>query len=130
MITVRVSLRALFLIWLTTRLSTTLAVAAPEQPVLKVTGEVKKPLSLTMTQIKALSSATRRATDHDGTTASYEGILLHRVLELAGVAQGEALRGDALRLCALVKAADGYQVVFALPEFDPMFADKEVLLAF
>jgi hypothetical protein len=29
-----------------------------------------------------------------------------------------------------VKAADSYQVVFALPELDPAFNDKQILLAF
>jgi hypothetical protein len=30
----------------------------------------------------------------------------------------------------LVEAADGYRVLFALPEIDPAFTDKRVVLAF
>lgn len=30
----------------------------------------------------------------------------------------------------MVEAADGYRVVFALPELDPAFSDKQVILAF
>jgi len=32
--------------------------------------------------------------------------------------------------CLLVEAADGYRVVIALPELDPAFTDKQVILAF
>jgi hypothetical protein len=40
------------------------------------------------------------------------------------------LKGKRLASCLLVEAADGYRVVFALPELDPAFTDKRVLLAF
>jgi hypothetical protein len=40
------------------------------------------------------------------------------------------LKKDALQLCVMAKAADGYKVVFALAELDPAFSDKQVLLAF
>jgi hypothetical protein len=42
----------------------------------------------------------------------------------------ESLKGKRLASCLLVEAADGYQVVIALPEMDPAFTDKEILLAF
>ena len=34
-----------------------------------------------------------------------------------------------MRLYVLVKARDGYAAVFALPEFDPGFTDRVILLA-
>lgn len=34
-----------------------------------------------------------------------------------------------LAACLLVEAADGYRVVFALPELDPAFTDRTILLA-
>ena len=37
--------------------------------------------------------------------------------------------GKALTTYLLVKAADGYQVVFALPELDPGFTDRVIFLA-
>jgi len=55
---------------------------------------------------------------------------LHEILRRADVPQGESLRGEALALCVLVKAADGYKAVFALPELDPLFTDRQVLLAY
>jgi hypothetical protein len=35
-----------------------------------------------------------------------------------------------MALCLLVQAADEYRVVFALPELDPAFTDKQIVLAF
>jgi hypothetical protein len=40
------------------------------------------------------------------------------------------MKGKRLASCLLVEAADGYSVVFALPELDPAFDDKQVVLAF
>jgi hypothetical protein len=40
------------------------------------------------------------------------------------------LSGKRLASCLLVEAADGYRVVIALPEIDPAFTNKQILLAF
>jgi hypothetical protein len=64
------------------------------------------------------------------TPATYEGALVQAILEKAGVGFGEALRGKGMASCLLVEAADGYRVVIALPELDPAFTDKQVVLAF
>jgi hypothetical protein len=60
----------------------------------------------------------------------YEGVTVKALLERAGVEFGESLRGKRLASCLLVEAADGYRVVIALPELDPAFTDKQIVLAF
>jgi hypothetical protein len=40
------------------------------------------------------------------------------------------MKGKRMASCLLVEAADGYNVVLALPELDPAFTDKQVVLAF
>ena len=52
------------------------------------------------------------------------------MLEKAGIGLGESLRGKRLASCLLVEAADGYRAVIALPEIDPAFTDKQIVLAF
>ena len=54
---------------------------------------------------------------------------LVEVLRLAGVPLGKGLRGDRMMAYLVVEAADGYRVVFALPEVDPAFTDRTILLA-
>ena len=62
--------------------------------------------------------------------AVFTGVSMKALLEKAGVTFGETLRGKRLASCLLVEASDDYRVVFALSEFDPAFADKQILLAF
>ncbi len=69
------------------------------------------------------------AKEHDGPTATYEGVLLGSILERAGVPRGEKLRGKALRAIVVITASDGYQVVFTLPDTDPAFTDRLIVLA-
>ena len=66
-------------------------------------------------------------TSHNPTT--FEGVALREVLEKGGIAFGESLRGKRLSSCLLVEAADGYSDVIALPEIDPAFTDKQIVLA-
>jgi hypothetical protein len=40
------------------------------------------------------------------------------------------MKGKRLATCLLVEAAGDYQAVIALPELDPAFTDKQVVLAF
>jgi len=108
----------------------TFSAAHAADDTLLIRGEVKTPLKLSLPEIKSLPSTTVSAKDHSGNTARYEGIPLAELLRRAGVPQGEALRGDALQLCLIVKAADGYKALFALAELDPAMTEKQVLLAF
>src|SRR5262252_3821393 len=97
---------------------------------LLIRGAVKTPLRLSLADIKSFPQSKASAKEHSGNTATYEGVTLAELLHRAGVPQGEALRGDALRLCVLIKAADGYVAAFALAELDPELTLKQVLLAF
>jgi DMSO/TMAO reductase YedYZ molybdopterin-dependent catalytic subunit len=97
---------------------------------LLVRGEVKSELKLTLADLTGLTNSVVIVSERDGGSAKYEGVFLHEILSQAGVPLGEALRGDALRLCVIVKAADGYKAAFALAELDPAVTDKKVLLAF
>jgi DMSO/TMAO reductase YedYZ molybdopterin-dependent catalytic subunit len=95
-----------------------------------VSGEVKTPLKLSLAEVEAMPAQTISVKDHDGTTASYEGVPLEDILIRPGVPHGDSLRSDALRLCVLANAADGYKAVFTLAELDPHLNDKTVLMAY
>jgi DMSO/TMAO reductase YedYZ molybdopterin-dependent catalytic subunit len=97
--------------------------------VLSVGGEVPRPLKLTAPELTRLPRQTVRAKDRDGKEAAFEGVPLVAVLKEAGVKFGQDLRGPALATYLVVEAADGYRAVFALPELDPAFSDRVILLA-
>ena len=109
------------------------AVASP--PVLLRLAPVSGPVvSLTAADLDRLPRRTLQATyrtgaQHQMVKAEFSGVSLHDVLHLLGLPEGEALRGEALRLYVLAEGADGYRVVFALAELDAAFTDNSVLVA-
>ena len=97
--------------------------------VLTVAGEVEHPLTINASDLAMLSRHSVKAKDHDGKIGKFEGVYVVDILKLAGMHFGKDLRGKMLSKYLTVKASDGYQVVFALPELDPYFTDNIVLLA-
>ncbi|WP_225896892.1 molybdopterin-binding oxidoreductase [Brevundimonas goettingensis] len=59
----------------------------------------------------------------------FEGPLLIDVLTATGIQTGAALRGPALAQAVVVRAADGYAVVFGLAELDPGTRPNRIILA-
>lgn len=95
---------------------------------LTVAGAVKTPLALTAKDLDQMPRATAEF-ERDGETATYEGVLLYDILIKAGVPFGRAMTGKPMASYILATARDGYAVVFALPEIDPIFMGARVLIA-
>jgi hypothetical protein len=89
-----------------------------------------KQVVLTRPDLDALPHVKVSASEHSSGPVNFEGGTLKSVLEKAGVAFGESMKGKRLTNCLFVEAADGYRVVIALPEIDPAFTDKQIVLAF
>ena len=96
---------------------------------LTVQAEGGKQTVLSRADIEALPRV-KAVIGSDADSATFEGVALKAVLEKAGIGFAETMKGKRLASCLLVEAADGYRVVFALPEIDPAFTDKQVILAF
>ena len=107
---------------------TQLAVLASGQQ-LTIQDEGGKQTVLARADIEALPGL-KVTTGASSSSATFEGVSLNSVLEKAGVGLGETMKGKRMASYLLVEAADGYRVVFALPEIDPAFGDKRVILAF
>lgn len=93
-----------------------------------VEGEVLRPLKLTTNDVAKFPQAEVKAKDRDGKEHIFKGTLLSTVLDSAGVTLGKDLRGENLVKYILVRAVDGYEVLYALPEIDPEFTSNTVLL--
>src|SRR5215831_12489247 len=100
-----------------------------EEMLLTIDGEVERPLKLSRTDLEKLPREKVKAKGPDGKESTFEGVRLIEILRLAGAKVGDHLRGTLLATYVVVKAADGYQVVFSLPELDPVFTDRLTLLA-
>ncbi len=101
----------------------------PARVVLEVVGEVEHPLGLTADDLAAMPRRSVRAKDHKGVESTWDGVAVSDLLTKAGARVGEKLRGGAMADYLVVEASDGYRAVFALPEVDPAFTDRVVLLA-
>jgi DMSO/TMAO reductase YedYZ molybdopterin-dependent catalytic subunit len=95
---------------------------------LTVAGDVTTPLTLSAADLKALPRAKVEMTD-EGRVVTYEGVLVGEILKRAGVPLGAELRGNAVATYVTAKAADGYQVVFSLPELDNGFTSNDIMVA-
>jgi len=104
-----------------------LAVTSASSQQITVQNEQSSPVVLSAAEIAALPHTTVKVNGHDG-PATFSGVPVSTLLEKAGITFGESLRGKRLASCLLVEAADGYRVVIALPELDPGFTDKQILL--
>lgn len=93
-----------------------------------VSGEVLTPLILKKENLAAYKQLTHKIKDRDGKEYEYKGVALVEVLEKAGVTLGEKLSGENLTKIVLIRAGDGYEVVYSLPELDPEFSNNVVLL--
>lgn len=97
---------------------------------LSVSGDIVHPLSLSLDALKQMPRKTVRVkNEHAGEDEIYEGVPLAAILKQAGVPQGGQIRGKVMATYVLAKGADGYQVLFSLPELDSDFQDSEVLVA-
>jgi DMSO/TMAO reductase YedYZ molybdopterin-dependent catalytic subunit len=96
---------------------------------LHVTGEVPNHLDLTIADIAAFERQTIHVTDEKGIQAEYSGVPLAEILRKAGAPLGKEMRGPNMAMGLVARAPDGYQVLFALAEFDPAFNDRVILLA-
>ncbi len=98
-------------------------------PLLTVSGEVEHPITLGNSDLAKLPHRQVQVKDHDGVSVTFAGVPLVEVLQQAGAPLGQKLHGPNMAIYLLVEAADGYRAVFALPELDPTFTDRLVLLA-
>lgn len=95
---------------------------------LQITGPEGRARTVTEAELKAMPHETAVLDDH-GERRAYQGVSLSALTALIGTPRGEAVSGRAMNLLAVVTASDGYRVTFALPEIDPSFTDRKVILA-
>src|SRR6266550_2731257 len=103
-------------------------IAVCQQPALTVQGLDGKTVTVTSEDLTRLPQHSIKASDH-GTTATFEGVLFSDILAKVNLPVGDNLKGKALSQFLVAEAADGYRVLFALPELDPALTDHPVYLA-
>jgi Oxidoreductase molybdopterin binding domain len=105
--------------------------AAGNKPgiLLEIRGEGIRAMTFSAEDFAKLPRQTVEAKAHDGDVSQYDGVSLIDILSKAGIPTGNELRGKELTRYVIVEASDGYRVLFALPELEPAFTDRVILLA-
>ncbi|MCC7084869.1 MAG: molybdopterin-dependent oxidoreductase [Pirellulales bacterium] len=120
-----------FLISQLVSIATLLAVNSPpvseRQIVLTVQVKSLKPITFTADELDKLERM-KLPTGNGNAQRTFEGVPLAKILEAAGVAWGTECSGWT-DCYVVVRAADEYRAVFAIPEIAPQLARKTILLA-
>ncbi|HEY3780033.1 MAG TPA: molybdopterin-dependent oxidoreductase [Fimbriimonadaceae bacterium] len=103
--------------------------AKRQATILDVTGEVPKALHLTMEDLQKMTHVKLDLKEHDGTTASYEGVPINEVLAAAGFQMAEHMRGKELAEYVLAHAQDDYEVVYGMGETEPSISGRTIIIA-
>src|SRR5262249_37896459 len=103
--------------------------AKSDDIVLKVVGEVEQPLSLKLTELRAMPRITLKAREKNQEEATFEGVSLAEIIKRAKPRLNEKCCDNAANTCVIIHAADNYRAIFALPELDASFSDRKILLA-
>jgi DMSO/TMAO reductase YedYZ molybdopterin-dependent catalytic subunit len=104
----------------------------PENQRILLSGLFQRPGSFTLQDAKSLPRASlvvSYRSHGQGQTHHFVGVRLWDVLQWAGLQLSPEHKNDVLRKCLIVRAKDGYTVVFGLGEIHPSFAARPYLLA-
>jgi DMSO/TMAO reductase YedYZ molybdopterin-dependent catalytic subunit len=105
------------------------AVGQITQPALVVRGAVEQPLSLALTNLLAMPRVKVTAQEKDGSQVTFEGVALYELLRQAKPRLTDKCCSNAVNTVVIVRAADSYQSLFSLPELDPKFTARQILVA-
>ena len=105
-----------------------MSTSAPASGGIRVSGVGLKAITLSHADLDKMPRTTVKAADHD-TPVTFQGWRVGDILKKAGFTFGQHFRGPRLADYLTVTSAEGYRVVFALPELDAEFSDRVVLLA-
>ncbi|MEH6305701.1 molybdopterin-dependent oxidoreductase [Olivibacter sp. CPCC 100613] len=97
---------------------------------LDINGEVTKPIKLRMSDLIEMDKDTASLKDRSGAKHLFGGVVIAELLQKAGVTLNSDLRGENLSKYLLVKASDGYEVLFSLAEIDNNFTERKIILAY
>jgi len=96
---------------------------------LTVSGDVEKPLALSLDDLRHMPRKTLALKNpHDDKEETYEGVPLAELLKRAGVPRGGKMRAAASAYI-VAEAMDGFRAVLSVAEADPDFTDSEILVA-
>ena len=94
-----------------------------------ISGDGITPLTITKAMFADMKQVVIMAKAHDEKVHRYSGVPLTDILAKAGLAQGDSAKKRTILTYVEVTAADNYKAIYTLPEIDPLFASRVIILA-
>lgn len=94
-----------------------------------ISGAGIQPLVLTKSMFQEMKQAVVMAKAHDEKVHRYSGVTIADLLTKAGIILGDTAKRKTIVSCLVVTAADNYKAIYALPEVDPLFANRTIIVA-
>ena len=86
--------------------------------------------TFSLATLEAAGAVTVTVEDDSGQSSDYTGVAIAQLLNSVGVSLGKSVRGERLAEFVMVRAMDGYRVLFSLGEIDPIFRERTLLLCY
>src|SRR5258705_864252 len=86
--------------------------------------------TFSLAALEAAGAVAVAVEDDSGKSSDYIGVPIAHLLESVGVALGKSVSGKRLAEFVIVRAVDGYRVLFSLAETDPIFRERTLLLCY
>jgi DMSO/TMAO reductase YedYZ molybdopterin-dependent catalytic subunit len=106
------------------------AAAEDIQTLLTITQKGSVLGTFSLASLEAAGAVAVTVEDDSGQSSEYTGVPIAQLLESVGVPLGKAVRSERLAEFVMVRAADGYRVLFSLAEIDPIFRERTLLLCY
>lgn len=94
-----------------------------------ISGDGIKTVMFTKAMFADLKPVVIMAKAHDEKVHRYTGVALADVLAKAGIGLGDSVKKKIITSYIIVTAADNYKAIYTLPEIDPVFANRTIILA-
>lgn len=94
-----------------------------------ISGDGISTVTFTKAMFAELKPVVLMAKAHDEKVHRYTGVALADVLAKAGIGLGDSVKKKIITSYIIVTAADNYKAIYTLPEIDPIFANRTIILA-
>ena len=106
------------------------ATAEDPQTLLTITQKGSVLGTFSLAALEAVGAVVVTVEDDSGQSSDYTGVPISKLLESVGVPLGKSVRGERLSDFVMVRALDGYRVLFSLAETDPTFRERTLLICY
>jgi hypothetical protein len=94
-----------------------------------ISGDGITSITITKAMFADMKQVVVMAKAHDEKVHRYSGVTIANLLTKAGVILGDSAKHKTVNSYIIVTAADNYKAIYALPEIDPLFANRAIILA-